>query len=243
LWLDRFGHSPTPSNARQTLHDARVRGHSLTRQCSISSRLRKKAAASALGRLGNPSSRACATWQRHPSERRRARARGLVSVAREHSKDNLIPQAGCAGCTLTRLDRVHETGSLAHKDQTPARDRWLNSSWTLSLGGTLNCARGATLEGLSGWIQIDWRAARVQSEYRARADRGRVTRTAAEGRRLGWGPPGRSAPGYPLNTGLTAPVDLPARPAPGGPSVATGTAGAFSKRSDHLRGPAHAHGP
>ncbi len=132
------------------------------------------------------------TAQCPPSERRRGGARGLDSVARDYPTvtDNLmpVPQADCAGCTLTRLGpgpRRDETGSWAHKDQpetpAPSRDRWLNSSWTLSFGGTLrlNRPRGASLEGLSGWIRTAWRAARAQC--RAGANRGCVVRTADGG--------------------------------------------------------------
>ncbi len=77
--------------------------------------------------------------------------------------------------------RAQETGSWDHKEQTPTRDRWLNlnSSWTLSARWTLNRPRGTSLEGLSGWIQTVWRAARAQC--RARAHRGSVLKTTAAG--------------------------------------------------------------
>ncbi len=63
-------------------------------------------------------------------------------------------------------------------DRTPARDGWLNSRWTLILAWALNRLWGATLEGLSGWIRTDWRAAHAQD--RARTDCCSVTRTTAE---------------------------------------------------------------
>ena len=65
-WIGVGTPRPRPTLVGSTAVTARVnaacvRGHGLTRQCRIPPRLRKIGAASVLGRLGNPSSRAGAT--------------------------------------------------------------------------------------------------------------------------------------------------------------------------------------
>ena len=107
-------------------------------------------------------------------------------------------------------------------DRTPTRDRWLNSSWTLSPGGTLNRPRGASLEGLSGWIRTIRRAARAQ--YRARASRGCALKPPRRATRMG-ATRTQCRPGRPTITG----------PGPGGIS---GPPGRTGLRQPHS-GPGH----
>ncbi len=139
--------------------------------------LAEKGAASALGRLGIPSSRV-------QSNAALLKDGEGVPAGWTQSPGITLPTTRCLmptalAVTSSRPGLGPRDRELEPQAQTPARDRWLNPSWTLSLGGTLNRPRDATLEGLSGWIRTGWRAARAQC--RARADRVCAPRAAAGG--------------------------------------------------------------
>jgi hypothetical protein len=167
-----------------------------------------------LGRLGNPSSRAGAT---PPSERRRGGARGLDLVARNYLVDSLMPQVASACRTLTQLGLGLRDWEPVPLDRTLARDRWLNSSWTPSPGGTLNCPRGTSLEDLSGWIRIiggpPARNARPAPTAAAYLPRRKATRMGATRTRYRPGRPTTCSPGGtsepPGGTGLRRPHSGP----------------------------------
>ena len=109
---------------------------------------------------------------------------------------------------------AHETGSRYLRDRTPARDRWLNSSWTPSPGGTLNRPRGTSLEGLSGWIRIIGGPPARNAGPAPTA----AAHTYHGGRRLGWVPLGRSTdPASLPQVAPAVPVNLPAGQASGDP--------------------------
>ena len=99
---------------------------------SVPPRLRRGGTASLLGRLRNPSPRISTT----PCLR--GRARGLDSVAWDHSPDNLrlMPRAGRGGCNLTLFwpgPTVKEAGpglGIPETAQAPACDSWPDSSQT-----------------------------------------------------------------------------------------------------------------
>jgi hypothetical protein len=126
--------------ATARVHPEWVRRHCLARQCRIPPRLRKGGAASVLGRLGNPSSRAGST---PPSCKTERRARGLDSVARDNPADSLMPQDGLC------LPYPHSTGPGPTRQgvgptwgRAPASDRWPNQVGHLHPAGCL-IVRGA----------------------------------------------------------------------------------------------------
>jgi hypothetical protein len=99
------------------------------------------------------------------------------------------------------------------RGRTPASDRWLNPSWTLSPGGTLNRPRGTSLERLSGWIRTTGgppaHQARPAPTAAAYLPRRKATQMGATGTQYRLGRPTRVAPAVPVN--------LPAGQASGGP--------------------------
>ncbi len=105
LWLERCGHSLSPSKPARGTRRRNGTGHPEWVRCHgprsalrrrVPPRLRKGGAASVLGRLGNPSSRTAGCQRPRaglaPCVRTERRDRGLDSIARDNPADSLMPQ-------------------------------------------------------------------------------------------------------------------------------------------------------
>ena len=142
------------------------------------------------------------------------RVRGLDSVARDNLADSLMPQdRRCLPYPHSTGPGPTRLGVGPPRGRTPASDRWLNPSWTLSPCGTLSRPRGTSLERLSGWIRTTGgppaHKAGPAPTAAAYLPRRKATRMGATGTQYRLGRPTRVAPAVPVN--------LPAGQASGGP--------------------------
>jgi hypothetical protein len=122
----------------------------------------------------------------------------LDSVARDYPSGNLMPRAGRAGYSLTRLGQDPLEGSRARtgKPKRPGRRH-------VTLGETLDRLQGSALDGLSGWTRT---LTGRQPQRRARASAG--TQLKLPRKQLGKGATKDAAtqhipgPGPPMRTTL-----------------------------------------
>ena len=160
LWLERCGHSSTPSKllvgstaATARVHPAWVRRYGLARQCRFPPRLRKRGVASALGRLGNPSSRGRLGPPLQPEEDGKAGPRAGLSRPGQPRRQPDASRINVLAVPSLNWAWAQEIGSRTTSGRSSARDRWLNSCWTPFATARRSRPRGTSLERLSGWIR------------------------------------------------------------------------------------------